>query len=324
MKKGNVTLQKGNLYNPLTGYFDFNLLNSSEYDLEITINEKKEYFRIRYIDFHYVASPIANLNNYEFYKSKIGAKCSKEEILEFRKSDFYQKEYAGKKEVEMNVKKKGKYISTESYSNFLNQLLQKNTFRVEPEYSFLLPAATWNDRKGVLGYDISIESIKNRYFIIFADALAKKGYTRGKLNSLWMIYDKKSYIQEKTNFEDELLAISIEENLPFHLTQTMFLLTNQNPELTKKILQNLKQYQEYFATSEIKTFLKREFIRTDKDSMQGSLIKILGAKIYQDLCFCLERDQHLSRAIIDYILYHSEDIEYSIPEKTLIKKKENR
>jgi len=324
MKNGNVTLQKGNLYNPLTGYFDFNLLNSSEYDLEITINEKKEYFRIRYIDFHYVAYPIANLDNYEFCKPKISTKCSKEELLEFRKSDFYQKEYRGKKEVEMNAKRKGRYISTESYSNFLSQLLQKNTFKVEPECNFLLPTTTWNERRGVLGYDVSIESIKNRYFIIFAEALAKKGYGREKSNPLWMIYDRKNYIHEKTSFEDGLSAISAEENLPFNLTQTMFLLTNQNPELTKKILHNVKQYQEYFTTSEIQKFLKREFIRTDMDSMKGSLIKILGAEIYQDLGFCLERDQCLSRAIIDYILYHSEDMKYVVPEKTLKKKIENR
>ena len=41
-------LRKGNLYNPLTKRIDNRLLDSDQYDLEVTIGDKTSYYRVRY------------------------------------------------------------------------------------------------------------------------------------------------------------------------------------------------------------------------------------------------------------------------------------
>lgn len=49
-----VKLQKGNLFNSLTGYYDFNLLNSCEYDLEINIYMVlRNIIRLGMLNLHY-------------------------------------------------------------------------------------------------------------------------------------------------------------------------------------------------------------------------------------------------------------------------------
>lgn len=317
-----VKLQKGNLFNPLTGYFDFNLLNSSEYDLEISIDGKKEYYRIRFKDFKYIATKLKTSSSYEFIKPEGLSHSPKDEVLEFINSDFYKTEYKNRIIMDRCVRENRtrKYSTDESYSNYLASLFQKSSFNSFPLCSFYVDSKNYNDRKDVSGYKVSIENVKNRYYIVFVECIGKETSSKVDNEVLWFIYDREEFLEEKSYFEESVLSITENKEHPLLLTESFALLTGENNELAKNILKQIKKYREYFRTSKIQNFLRRDFEKQDKDSIRNSLIKILGLTTYQEVKFALENNEQFARQLVEYIMNEETDIENVVTESKIMSK----
>lgn len=315
-----IKLQKGNLFNPLTGYFDFDLVNSSEYDLEVSIDGNKEYYRIRFKDFDYVVTKLKNSDNYEFIKPCSLTPSPKDEVLEFFNSEYYKKEFKNRFKTDNFIRENRtrKYSTDASYSNYFASLFQKSKFNSTSVCSFYVDSKNYCDRKNVEGYKVDIELVRNRYYIVFVEAVGRG--LRKNNEPMWFIYDRKDFKREKDYFIEDVLTLVDNDKYPLLLTESLMLLAGSNQEKTKNILCQLEKYKEYFKASNIKEFLKRDFEKEDISSEKNSLIKILTLTNYQEIKFALEHNNNFRRELIDFILNDKDDIENSVVEAKKVKK----
>lgn len=291
-------IKKGNLYNQLTGQIDKNLLDSNQYDLELKVDNMVKYFRIRLYDSKFVANPIV-LDKKQFILPQFSSSCNLNEITNFRTTKFYKKEfkYRGLFESEMrkNNRYKQLYSNLPDYYCYLQRILNKNELSAENIYNFSLPAINERKKDGVLSYDVSIESVKTKYYIVFIKELVEKGYYQGN-NSLYMIYDRNGFYHEKSKIESGVSKICNENKYPVTLTELIYIITAGDLCLINEI------------------YNKIEIARSKKDMrtiLDSELFKLLSSNIkYNDL---------LEKEILSYIKGEKEDIEYNFKNKILKK-----
>ena len=85
----NFTLRKGNLYNHLDNRIDKKIIDSNQYDLELQINNKKEYYIIRLNGDRFEAWSI-NISEKEFFLPRFSSFCKVSELESFRSTEFYK------------------------------------------------------------------------------------------------------------------------------------------------------------------------------------------------------------------------------------------
>ena len=146
-------IRKGNLYNQLTGEIDKKLLDSNQYDLELKIDAMVKYFRIRFYDATFEASPI-ELNKKQFFLPQFSSSCNINEITNFMTTKFYKKEFKYRSlfeaEIRKNYRYKQIYKNLPDYYYYLQRLLNKNDLSSENMYDFSLPAINERKKEGVI------------------------------------------------------------------------------------------------------------------------------------------------------------------------------
>ena len=291
-------IKKGNLYNQLTGKIDKNLLDSNQYDLELKIDNTVKYFRIRLYDAKFEASPIV-LDKKQFLLPQFSSSCNINEITNFRTTKFYKNEfkYRGlfESEIRKNDRYKQSYRDLPDYYCYLQRLLNKNNLSSESIYDFSLPAINERKKDGVISYDVSIECVKTRYYIVFLKELVEKNYYQGNKN-LYMIYDRKDFINEKSKIESEILKLCSKSNYPSVLTKLIYIVTNGD------------------------LFLINELYNKIQDARNKKNVKILlQSDIFKLLSSNIKYNNLLEKEILSYINGEKEDIEYNFKNKILKK-----
>lgn len=291
-------IKKGNLYNQLTGKIDKNLLDSNQYDLELKIDNTVKYFRIRLYDARFEASPIV-LDKKQFLLPQFSSSCNINEITNFRTTKFYKNEfkYRGlfESEIRKNDRYKQSYRDLPDYYCYLQRLLNKNNLSSESIYDFSLPAINERKKDGVISYDVSIECVKTRYYIVFLKELVEKNYYQGNKN-LYMIYDRKDFINEKSKIESEILKLCSKSNYPSVLTKLIYIVTNGD------------------------LFLINELYNKIQDARNKKNVKILlQSDIFKLLSSNIKYNNLLEKEILSYINGEKEDIEYNFKNKILKK-----
>lgn len=291
-------IKKGNLYNQLTGKIDKNLLDSNQYDLELKIDNTVKYFRIRLYDARFEASPIV-LDKKQFLLPQFSSSCNINEITNFRTTKFYKNEfkYRGlfESEIRKNDRYKQSYRDLPDYYCYLQRLLNKNNLSSESIYDFSLPAINERKKDGVISYDVSIECVKTRYYIVFLKELVEKNYYQGNKN-LYMIYDRKDFINEKSKIESEVLKLCSKSNYPSVLTKLIYIVTNGD------------------------LFLINELYNKIQDARNKKNVKILlQSDIFKLLSSNIKYNNLLEKEILSYINGEKEDIEYNFKNKILKK-----
>lgn len=287
-------IRKGNLYNQLTGKIDKKLLDSNQYDLELKVDGIVKYFRIRLYDARFEASPIV-LDKKQFILPEFSSSCNINEITNFRTTKFYKSKFKYRSLFESEIRKTDRYKQLYSdlpdYYYYLQRLLNKNNLSSENIYNFSLPAINERKKDGVISYDVSIECVKARYYIVFMKELVEKGYYQGNKN-LYMIYDRKDFVSEKSKIENEVLKICSENDYPIILTELVYIITNGDLFLINEILNKIKDAKN---KKDIRIILESE------------LFKLLASNIkYNDL---------LKKELFSYIKEDKEDIEYNFKKK---------
>lgn len=287
-------IRKGNLYNQLTGKIDKKLLDSNQYDLELKVDGIVKYFRIRLYDARFEASPIV-LDKKQFILPEFSSSCNINEITNFRTTKFYKSKFKYRSLFESEIRKTDRYKQLYSdlpdYYYYLQRLLNKNNLSSENIYNFSLPAINERKKDGVISYDVSIECVKARYYIVFMKELVEKGYYQGNKN-LYMIYDRKDFVSEKSKIENEVLKICSENDYPIILTELVYIITNGDLFLINEILNKIKEAKN---KKDIRIILESE------------LFKLLASNIkYNDL---------LKKELFSYIKEDKEDIEYNFKKK---------
>lgn len=291
-------IRKGNLYNQLTGQIDKNILDSNQYDLELKVDNMVKYFRIRLYDARFEASPIV-LDKKQFILPQFSSSCNINEITNFRTTKFYKSEFKYRGLFESEIRKANRYKQSYSdlpdYYYYLQRLLNKNNLSAENIYNFSLPAINERKKDGVISYDVSIENVRTRYYIVFMKELVEKGYYQGN-KSLYMIYDRNDFFREKSRVEGEVLKICYEKNCPIILTELIYIVTAGDLFLINQLLNKIKEAKN---KKDVRIVLKSEFF------------KLLSSNIkYNDL---------LEKELLSYINGEKEDIEYNFKNKILRK-----
>lgn len=118
-----LNLKKVNLFNQLENKIDINLIDSSQYDLQVTVNDSTKYFRIRYFDSDFCAEEIEH-NSSIIIPKYSNKNVSINEMKDFCKTNLYKKDFYYKQLFQKTICKDGNNLP--SYFVFLQKMIQKN------------------------------------------------------------------------------------------------------------------------------------------------------------------------------------------------------
>lgn len=231
-----LILKKGNLFSPIDQKIDFRLIDSSEYDLEVTLGSDKRYYQIRYSTSYFDVKEI-EVDSFVLPKYSPSG-VSPREVDGFRKSSFfrYSFPYCDFFYDELYKSKN----STDSCFAFLQRITGKNNLNnVKTLYCFSIPAIGARKKLGVISYDICIELVRNRYYVVSIKENVEKGYLQRK-DIQYMVYDKKEFQKIKAMQENQVLDLAIEKEYPLNLLQYVYLMTNGDEDMIARFFYDLK------------------------------------------------------------------------------------
>ncbi len=271
----NVVLRKGNLYNPLTQRIDKLLLDSDQYDLEITINGNPRYFRVRYTDSSFKATEGKPKS---FFIHRYNARpINPEEAKSFTKTRFFREQFQ-----EKSIFPKQLMIeSTDYYASLQRKRGNKNINNSKVVYNFTLPSLGERKKNDVNYYDVEIDLVNNRYYVVFIIEKVND-YGIQRREPLYMIYEKKDFATMKSNLDEIILDIAIKEDYPLNLLEYVYIATGGDYKLISEffnLLDNAKS---------IETLLESPLI-----------IKLIGA------------NHDIKAEIIKYLEGEQDDITYT-------------
>lgn len=107
-------------------------------------------------------------------------------------------------------------------------------------YKFTVPALGNREKTGVLSYDIQVELIRNRYYVVFVTENVARGYIQQK-EPQYAIYDKKEFQREQKRFEDSVLNLAIVGDYPLNLLEYVYTMTGGNEDLIVCFLNDLRK-----------------------------------------------------------------------------------
>ncbi len=276
-----LVLKKGNLYNQLEGRLDNNLIDSSEYDLEVTSPNEQRYYRIRYIDSSFVATEIAP-NTFHIPKNRGEAVLAKE-VANFKKTKLFERQFPYKKMFLEDYHKQDDKVP--SYYAFLQRITGKNHIN-NPQtlYDFTIPALGNREKNGILSYDIHIELVKNRYYLVFFQENVKKGYFQGE-ETQYIIYERDKFLKAKGTLEENVLNLAIEEDYSLNLLEYAYLMSGGDKVWITKFFNDLKHVRN------LDNFYNKESFPIIKGNLQ--------------------RGEELFEELLKYLNGEQEDIHYS-------------
>lgn len=235
-----LDFKKGNLFNGIDGKIDNTLMDSSQYDLEIKNGKELNYYRIRYEDSFYTAHEINfdsfNVSSYNKNGNSIM------EVANFRKTQYFKNIFPFYKEFNKAFYKANREL--ESYYVFMQRITGKNNInKYETLYRFFLPAIKEREKKGVLSYEIEIELVHRRYYIVFYNEIMEEGYKREE--DQYMIYDKKAFTSKKEKIENKVLDLAVNSDYPVNLLEYLYIMTNGDVKLITQFFHELPKFKSY-------------------------------------------------------------------------------
>ncbi len=287
-------VRKGNFFNQLTNSFDPEMADGNQYDLELLINDKNYYYRVRLIDGLFEAHPI-KMNDEDFISSPAQTNCKVGELSSFFKTNFYRHDFEFKEDVEPVrdfLKEKGVFNNPDYY-NFLKRVQQKNNLGGHLLYDFRIPAIERRKKVGVVSYDVSVEICRKYYYTTFLKENAENGFNQTD-NYLYMIYHRPNFLNLQKNIEDSILELCLKNDYPINLSSLLYIICDGNKTLIKKIYNKIIQ-------AKSKQDIKNIFLDPELQILLPSL----------------NYDSELSQEFQNYIITEKDDINYGFSRKRI-------
>ncbi len=150
------SFKKGNLFNGIENKIDSNIIDSSQYDLEMKKGNELRYYRIRYEESFYTAREIIPNSFYVSSYNKKGNNIL--EIADFRKTQYFKNMFPYYKEFNQEFYKSNSALA--SYYIFFQRITGKNNSnKSETLYRFSMPAIGKRQKNGVVSYALEIELV---------------------------------------------------------------------------------------------------------------------------------------------------------------------
>lgn len=238
----NVVLRKGNLYNPLTQRIDNLLLDSDQYDLKISIDGNEKYYRVRYADSSFTA--VEGTPKTFFIHRYNSRPINPEEASSFTKTKFFREKFQEKSIFPKRIM----IESTDFYASLQRKRGNKNINNSKVVYSFALPALGERKKYDVSYYDIEIDLVNNRYYVIFIMEKVND-YGIQRTEPLFMIYEKKDFAKMKSALDERVLDIAIKEDYPLNLLEYVYIATGGDYKLISEffcLIENAKDIESIF------------------------------------------------------------------------------
>lgn len=285
-----LIIKKGNLYNELQKSFDTSIIDSSQYDLEVTVNKDINYYRIRTFASVVEAKEVNPISFDTPKYNKYGVQIT--EIENFRKTYLFKDEFQHHRLFQENYFKNDKHEP--SYYAFLQRITgKKNINNSKTLYRFSVPAIGNRKKEGVVSYDVNIELVKNRFYVVFFKENVEKGYFQNN-KPQYIIYEKNDFIKVKKMMGDSIIDFAIETGYPLNLLQYVYIMTGGDEELTSYFFEVMDKIYSFDELCQSKNF---PFIKPNVKNGQ----------------FVMEMTR--------YIQGEQDDINYSFNNKSLIIKK---
>lgn len=278
-----ITILKGNLFNHLTQKLDSSLLDSNQYDLKLVVDEIPTFYRVRFNGEFFSASQIVEPPRFQL--PKYTKQADIDELSTFYKSLYYEQAFPYKEIFDSIRRKCGNGV--EDYYAYLKKLTGKNSISSENIYDFMLPT----NKPGVVAFEISIELIKKRYYVIFIKEHAQKGYYQSDC-TLYSILEKRQFQYQKNKLEETVLNLCLEHDYPMELATFLLVMCNQDLDLLKRLM-------DLFLLARSKQELNI----------------LLSNEIFSILLPTLRYDEDLNEELKKFVLEQKEDINYQFQKK---------
>lgn len=286
-----LCFRKGNLFNGIDCKIDRNIIDSSQYDLEIKNKDELRYYRIRYEESFYTASEIESdsFKVSSYHKNGNGVI----EVANFRKTQYFKNEFPYYKEFNKEFYKANPELA--SYYAFLKRITGKNSVnRFKNLYRFSLPAIGSRQKTGVLSYEIEIELVRDRYYAVFYNEIMEEGFYQ-RAEDQYMIYDKKVFNSKKDEIQNNVLDLAIDGGYPLKLLEYLYIMTNGDANLIAQFFHELPRFKSY------EELLNSRYLFLIRPSRQ--------------------ENSGLERELIRYFNGDQEDINYSFNNQGMVLKK---
>lgn len=287
-------IRKGNFFNQLTNDFDYKMIDGNQYDLEVSKNNQKHYYRVRFIDGAFDARKI-KLNSEEFISPKIQNCCGINEISSFLKTDFFRHEFEFRKIFEIEKRRLNRYssYSVPDYYSFLTKSLKKN-IDAKSLYDFVIPANERRKKFGVMSYKVEVECTNDYYYLVFLNEMVERGFNQSDID-LYSIYKQKDYLDRQEELNKTIKNSSLETVLPKPLVCLIYLVSDNNPTIIKSL------YQAILKAREVK-----------------NLNILLKNPYYHLLLPCLKYDKMLEKELVLFISGNKDEINYAFKRKRVL------
>lgn len=273
-----ITIQKGNLYNHLKGRIDATLLDSNQYDLNLVVDGVSTFYRVFFNGEFFQSEEISEPKT--FLLPKYSKPAHIDELTSFYNTMYYGTLFPYRKIFDSIIKKSSDGV--DDYFAYLKKVTGKNLLSSETIYDFMMPAY----KNGVQAYEISIELIKKRYYVVFVKEHVSKGYFQSNC-TLYSIFVKNDFEREKNKLEEAVLEFCLQYDYPITLATFLLVICNQDLELLKEVM-------DIFILA-----------RNKKDCNI-----LLTNKIYSIIAPSLQYDNELEEEIRNYINQKEDDIHY--------------
>lgn len=286
-----LILKKGNLFNPLENKIDKLIIDSSQYDLKTTCGTNTTYYRIRYISPSYKAKQITPTSFHipKYNKNSIPIK----EVEQFHRTYLFHNQFPYYSLFQREFYKNNNSVS--SYYAFLQRVTGKNNINNStPLYSFSIPAIGTRQKNNILSYDIEIELIRNRFYIVFIKENRKIECIK-KEEPQYIIYEKQDFLKAKDILSESIIDLAIVKNYPLNLLEYIYLMTNKDNELISQFFQTLTKIH--------------------------NLNELYTSPLFQWIEPNLTPNNELTKELTKYLNQEQKDINYSYNNKKLILKK---
>lgn len=236
-----LSFKKGNLYNGIDSKIDSSIIDSSQYDLEIRNEDELRYYRIRFEESFYTASEINpdsfNVPSYNKNGNDII------EVADFKKTQYFKNAFSYYKEFNKEFYKANSLLA--SYYAFFQRVTGKNNInKSEVLYRFSIPAIGKRQKTGVLSYELEIDLVYKRYYVVFYKEIMEEGYYQ-KEEEQYLIYDKKAFNTKKEKIENTVLDLAINGGYPLNLLEYLYVMTNGDTNLIAQFFHELPIFNRY-------------------------------------------------------------------------------
>lgn len=287
-----MVLRKGNLFNQLSNKIDESLIDSSQYDLEVSVGREIKYYRVRYLGSKLEAFEIKPNSFVTSKNHQISTQIS--EVANFKRTDFFWEEFPYKSLFQKEFFEAGNDRNTEAYYSFLQRVTSKKMInKYEPIYRFFLAPVDIREKYGVLSYDLDINLVRDRYYVVFFLEKVDKGFYQQE-QPQYLIYSKRDFRSIQEKIDEEVLDLAIKNDYPLNLLKYVYIMTNGNREIISQFFQTIDKASNY-----------RELWNTSAYTLLNPNVSC---------------NELLEKEICKYMNHETEDINYSYRNKQLLYK----